>query len=53
MSIKTRFMHYMKWIRVMLSVVFEEFELVCTVLLFFSCHYQPPGSPSECIKGEA
>ena len=24
----------------MLPVVFEEFELVCTFLLFFSCHYR-------------
>ena len=37
-SIKISFMHYMKWRRVMLPVVFEEFELVCisfvAVLLF-------------------
>ena len=29
LSIKISFMHYMKWMRVMLPVVFEEFELVC------------------------
>ena len=39
MSVKISFMHYMKWIRVMLPVVFEEFKLVCTFSLFFSCHY--------------
>ena len=42
MSIKISFMNYIKWTRVMLPVVFEEFELVCVFLLFFSfhCHYQ-------------
>ena len=35
MSIKISFMHYMKWIRVMLPVAFEEFELVFSFLLFF------------------
>ena len=33
MSIKNNFMHYMKWIRVMLPVVFEELELVCIFFL--------------------
>ena len=32
-------MHYMKWIRVMLPVIFEEFELACIFLIFFSSHY--------------
>ena len=44
-SIKISFMHYMKWRRVMLPVVFEEFELVCIsfvavllfLFLFFFC----------------
>ena len=43
MSIKISFMHYMKWMkRVMLPVIFEEFELVCIIWYFFSshCHYQ-------------
>ena len=33
MSVKISFMHYMKWIRVILPVVFKEFELVCIFLL--------------------
>ena len=33
MSIKNSFMHYMKWIRVMLPVVFDEFEVTCIFLL--------------------
>ena len=28
MSVKISYMHYIKWTRVMLPVVFEEFELV-------------------------
>ena len=28
MSMKISFMHYMKWIRVMLPVAFEEFKVV-------------------------
>ena len=40
-SIKISFMHYMYWRRVMLPVVFEEFELVCisflALLLFYFC----------------
>ena len=47
MSIKISFMHYMKWIRIMLPVVFKEFELVCTFLLFFSCHYH-----CQLVKGQ-
>ena len=39
MSMKINFMHYMKWIRVMLPVIFEEFELACIFLIFFSSHY--------------
>ena len=35
MSIKISFMHYMKWTRIMLPDVSEEFELVCILLLFF------------------
>ena len=35
MSIKINFMHYMKWARVMVPVVFEKFEPVCIFLLFF------------------
>ena len=47
MSVKISFMHYMKWIRVMLPIVFEEFKLVCTLLLFFSCHYH-----CQLLKGQ-
>ena len=36
MSIKISFMHFMKWTRVMLPKVFEEFELVYVMFLFFS-----------------
>ena len=39
MSIKISFLHYMKWTRVMLPVVFEEFEVVCILLAVFSFHY--------------
>ena len=35
MSVKISFMHYMKWIRVMLPIVFEEFKLVGTLAIFF------------------
>ena len=35
MSIKISFMHFMKWARLMLPVVFKEFGLVCIFLLFF------------------
>ena len=35
---KNSFMHYMKWIRVMLPVIFGEFELVSIFLIFFSSH---------------
>ena len=35
MSTKISFINCMKWIRVMLSVVFEEFKLVCIFLEFF------------------
>ena len=38
MPMKISFMYYMKKVRVMLPVAFEEFELVCNFLLFFSCH---------------
>ena len=31
-------MHYMKWTRVTLAEVFEEFELVCVLFPFFSFH---------------
>ena len=47
MSVKISFMHYMKCIKVMLLVVFEKFELVCTFLLFFSCHYH-----YQLVKGQ-
>ena len=47
MSVKISFMHYMKCIKVMLLVVFEKFELVCTFLLFFSCHYH-----CQLVKGQ-
>ena len=47
LSIKISFRHWMKWIRVMLPVVFEEFELVCTFLLFFSCRYH-----CQLVKGQ-
>ena len=39
MLIKISFTNYMKLITEMLPVVLEEFELVYTFLLFFSCHY--------------
>ena len=35
MSIKISFMHYMQWTRVMLPVVFEEFEMVYMFLPYF------------------
>ena len=42
MSIKINFMHYMKWARVILPVVLEEFELVCNFCCyFFHYHCQP------------
>ena len=45
MSVKISFMHYMKWIRAILPVVFKEFELVCIFLL------QPPQKTDE-IKNQ-
>ena len=40
MSIKISFMHYMQWTRVMLPIVFEEFEMVYMFLpYFFSFHH--------------
>ena len=36
MSIKISFMHYMKWTRVMLLVVFEEFKVV---YIFFATFF--------------
>ena len=39
MSRKISFMHYVKWKRVNLLPVSEEFELVCIFLIFFSFHY--------------
>ena len=39
MSIQISFMYYMKWIKVLLLVVFVKFELVCILLLFFSFRY--------------
>ena len=40
MLIKISFMHYMQWTRVMLPVVFEEFEMVYMFLpYFFSFHH--------------
>ena len=47
MSIKISFMHYMKRTRVMLLDAFEEFELVCILLLFFSFHYH-----CQLVKGQ-
>ena len=41
------FMHYMKWTRLMLPVIFKEFELVCIFLLFFSIHYH-----FQLVKGQ-
>ena len=35
MSIKISFLHHMKWTRVMLPVVFEEFKVVCIILAIF------------------
>ena len=39
MSIKISFIHCAKYARVMLPVVFGEFELVCIFSLFFYFHY--------------
>ena len=42
MSIKIRFMHYrnyIKWTRVKLLVVFDEFYMVYILWLLFSFHY--------------
>ena len=39
MSIKIGFMHYIKWTRLMLPVVFKKFELVCIFMLLFSIQY--------------
>ena len=40
MSIKISFMHFMKWTRVMLPVVFEEFfELVRIFYFFIFCYF--------------
>ena len=36
MWIKISFTHYVKWTRVMLPVVIEEFELVCLFVCLFS-----------------
>ena len=47
MSIKISSMHYMKWARVMLPAVFEEFDLVCIFTLFFSFQYH-----SQLVKGQ-
>ena len=41
------FMLYMKWTRVMLPVVFEEFEMFNIFLLFFSFHYH-----CQLVKGQ-
>ena len=48
MSIKIRFMHFMKWTRVMLPVVFEEFQMV---LIFFgsACSFK---YHCESVKGQ-
>ena len=47
MSIKINFMHYMKWTRVMLPVVFQEFEIIYIFLPPFSCHYH-----YQLVKGQ-
>ena len=47
MSIKISFLHYMKWTRVMLPVVFEEFEVFCIFLAIFSFHYN-----CQLVKGQ-
>ena len=47
MSIKISFLHYMKWARVILLVVFEEFELVCIFLLVFTFHHN-----CQLVKGQ-
>ena len=39
MSINISFMHYMKWTRVMLPVVFEEFEVFYIFLATFFYYY--------------
>ena len=40
MPIKISFMHYMNPIRVMLPVVFEEFEVAYVFFLLFSFYYR-------------
>ena len=48
MLIKISFMHYMQWTRVMLPVVFEEFEMVYMFLLYLSSlHYN-----CQLVKGQ-
>ena len=47
MSMKVSFVYYMKTTRVMLPVAFEEFELVYTFLVIFSCHYH-----CQLVKGQ-
>ena len=37
-NVNKNFLYYMKWTSVMLPIVFEEFELACIFLLFFSFH---------------
>ena len=50
-----RFMHFVKWARVMLPVVFEEFELVSIFLGYFLVNiaglYPPPSSPLPVSMG--
>ena len=46
-SIKISFVHYMKWTRAMLPVVFEEFQMVYIFLLLFSFHYH-----CQLVKGQ-
>ena len=40
-------MHYMKWTRVMLPVVFKEFELVFFFFAIFNFHYH-----FQLVKGQ-
>ena len=47
LSIKISFMHYMKWTRVMLRVLFEEFEIVYIFLLLLYFYYH-----CQLVKGQ-
>ena len=49
MSIKISLMHYMKWTRVMLTVVFVEFKLIC---ISFFCYFISFHHHYQLVKGQ-